>query len=71
MAKVKCQFCDSDAKVFFKETPLCQNCIKVVKMNVDRIVEAIKEDNLRQDDRREVGEIERRYTKALQVKGSD
>jgi hypothetical protein len=40
----------------------------VGRQYVNQVVEAVREDNWKEDDRKKIALIERRYTKALQVK---
>jgi len=68
----KCSCCKKrEVRGYMFGKPLCLNCILEARYYSNLLIEAIKEENWQQDDRREIAEIEKRYTKGIAVKGSD
>jgi hypothetical protein len=65
----KCS-CGQEARGYMYGAPLCLNCMLIGRQYINQVINAVKEDNWRADDKREVAEIEKRYTKGLFVKGS-
>lgn len=67
----KCQFCENEMRGKVLHVPLCLNCMLHVRLELDRLIASVKEDNRRCDDKLEITEIEKRYTQGIAVKGSD
>lgn len=68
----KCSCCkEHEARGYIFGKALCTNCILEARQYSNVIIEAIKEDNWRMYDKREIEDIEMRYTKGIAVKGSD
>lgn len=65
----KCS-CGQDARGYIYGIPLCLSCMLVGKAYMSAVVKAVKEDNWQEDDKREITEIEKRYTQGMAVKGS-
>ena len=68
---LKREFCKNESRGLVLHVPLCLNCMLHIRLILDKLVGAVKEDNLRADDRREVEEVEKRYTSGVAVRGSD
>lgn len=68
----RCGCCKAkEVRGYMFNKPLCLNCILEARYYSNLLIKSIREDNWRYDDKREVAEIEKRYTRGLIVKGSD
>lgn len=64
---MKCEFCSSEAKANVMRMPVCLSCMLAISLELNKTIEAVKESNWIEDDKREVEEIEKRYCR----KGED
>lgn len=66
-----CKFCSNEAKGMVLHVPLCLSCMYRIDFELKKLITAVKELLREEDDRKEIAELEKRYTKGIAVKGSD
>lgn len=67
----KCEFCKSEARGYVLQVPLCLPCMLASKLALDKLIATVKEDDRITDDKKEITELEKRYSMGMNVKGSD